>query len=412
MADGVAIYTNMPAQTGLSQLGDALLRGSGDYANIQLRKQEQQRQLELEQMRRQQALGDLANNRIYEDERAIKGLDRQKDFMLWQQQQARLRELIDKGLLSEADLADEAKVAAADAADTAYKTKIRGEEETYRAQDQAAADSIGEQVREIYEEMSNVQKGLASIPASPEPPDPAAVDRLARQLAATDKKDYKNEAVRLEYQAMAAKQVAASNVMRWQFAQDAAENYRINLNAYNNRLQALNRQLDDYAKKRIVPRVRPPAVSYQPPPNLPSDAFGLNFDAGAGAAPRVATASDRMEAAGGQPPTAAAPGQQAALAAPAMAPAASTQGAIQRVPGLLSGLMDPTIGQRVGGAVRGAVWNHDFSPLKQDPLMAAGNAIGGFLSDLPPLKPLPRRTPQEVFAAPASARGMLQRAGF
>lgn len=63
----MAIYTNMPAQTGLSQLGDALLRGSGDYANIQLRKQEQQRQLELEQMRRQQALGDLQDQRKYSE---------------------------------------------------------------------------------------------------------------------------------------------------------------------------------------------------------------------------------------------------------------------------------------------------------------------------------------------------------
>lgn len=50
----------MPAVTGLSQLGDALLKGSGDYANIKLRKQR-------EDEARAQMLADLADQRRYSE---------------------------------------------------------------------------------------------------------------------------------------------------------------------------------------------------------------------------------------------------------------------------------------------------------------------------------------------------------
>lgn len=111
----------MPAQTGLSQLGDALLRGSGDYANIQLRRQAEERQ-------RAQQLADLQGSRQYAEGqdtlRRTNNLADAKTATLFAQRLEALKQAVSLGLMAATDIGN---VAVEDAALAKLAAKMAGD---------------------------------------------------------------------------------------------------------------------------------------------------------------------------------------------------------------------------------------------------------------------------------------------
>lgn len=305
----------MPAQTGLTQLGDALLRGSGDYANIQLRRQQEERL-------RNNQLTDLADARRYGEQQANAGVERQKGMLTWQQRQARIRELIALGFLAEADAANEEAVAFADAAATGRTAGMRKESDDSDKEAKVYVNDIARQLKDLDTETKDVQGKLSAIPDAPVPPTTAEVDRLAKQIAAREKADYKNDAVRMQFQETARAQLEKKAQMDLYFLQQKAETYRQILQGSRLRFDALNSQLSDFARRKILPTIKPPPAA--------SPVSGLAAPQTSG--PREASPEERAAAAGG----AAGPPTTTAMASPA------------------ESLQDPSQYGGVIGAMRGA----------------------------------------------------------
>lgn len=288
----------MATSTGLSQLGQALMQGTGDYANIQLRRQAEERA-------RAQQIADLQDQRRYAEGQQAAGISRQKELALWQARQARIQELITKGFLAQADAADDMKVAAADAAEQARSGTARTQADTARVNMQDSANSLGQQLNELYDAAEQVQTKLASIPTAPRRPDPRQIEQTAVQLATEAGEDPANDAVRVKYRGAAEKILSDAAMRDFFIAQEASDALKVSLNGYSTQIAAITNRLGSYEKMGIVPTITPPAAALQqdfgaPPPQ-----------------PRVATPEERAAAAGMVP--------QASVAAPVPSPAAALQ---------------------------------------------------------------------------------------
>lgn len=288
----------MPAQTGLSQLGDALLRGSGDYANIQLRRQQEDRQ-------RVNQLADMENARRYSEGQAEKGVDRQKEMFTWQQKQARIRELIALGFLSEADAADEEAVAFAYALAKARTSAQVHEADEYAKQEKAYVNDIARQAKDEQDKIGKYQDELAAIPSEPVPPTEKEIDKLARRLAKEAGVDYDKDAERARFQLAAIKSLKEDALTSVFLQQKRADTIRILINGSNQRLQAYDSQLSDFARRKILPTIKPPPAT-APTAGLAAPASALRE------APPEVTA----RAAGGSPPAPAGVGASTALPNP------------------------------------------------------------------------------------------------
>lgn len=243
-----------PQPTGLQQLGEVLTKGSGDYANIQLQRQAEDR-------RRAQQLADLQDQRLYGEQQASRGIDRQKELLLWQQQQARIRELINKGLLTEADSQDAEKVAAADMADAQETTRMRGQKVSRDKDAQKYVNTLGKQANDIQDEIAATVAALNAIPKSPTAPSAQEVNALAKRMATEAKVDYNNTAIRQQFQSDAEAKLQERNDYKFALAQQAAKGYQDSLSGSRYRLDSITRQLTDMAKQDYFPSGSPPEAS-------------------------------------------------------------------------------------------------------------------------------------------------------
>jgi hypothetical protein len=270
----------MATSTGLSQIGNALAQGAGDYANIQLRRQAEERQ-------RAQQLADLQDQRAYNEGQQGAAVGRQKELALWQARQQRIQELISKGFLAQADAADDAKIAAADLAEQTRSGNERTRADTGLTNMQASANALGEQVNQLYDASAQVQARLASIPTSPRRPDPRQVEAMAIQMATEAGENPQSDAVRAKYLPAAQKALEGAAMQEFFIAQEAADALKVSLQGYNSQISAITSRLGQYERSGIVPTVSAPP---------PSAAFQQDF--GAPSQPRRATPEEQAAAAG------------------------------------------------------------------------------------------------------------------
>ena len=401
---------NYPQPTGLQQLGDTLLRGSGDYANIQLQRQQEER-------RRAQQVADLQDQRKYSEGRQ----DVARSLSLEDEERRRAQQvddqtyqiLLKEGWLKPNDATNPVAIAAAADRRQQHIDKQMADEQAMRGNAAGRASAI----EAARDELRQKATELNAILQEPEPePNPAEVVKMAVALAKQglkpDEQPKENEIAEQYPAALAA--IRERDGAAWYRRKEDARLQAQLLRAQASDLSAESNTLAN--RFGVVGAPVPAPAAPQAP--LSSDAFGLTFNDGAAQAPAPAPGNPtksffqvmRDELAKRNPP----PAPPGAIQDPSLAPAYSPLGAIQRIPALLQGVSGaPTPFQRVGGGLRGILQgDFNFSPLAQDPLIAGGNAIGNYLGQLPPLRPLPPRTPKQVFANPVSAQGMLQRAGF
>lgn len=399
----------MPASTGLSQLGQALAQGSGDYANIQLQRQADER-------RRVQQLQDLQDARSYAEDRF--NLER----LLSLEDEARKRRqgvddatiniLLKEGWLSPTDVRDPIAVqAAADARQERIGSQLKREGEL-PARLQAEADYLGEQDVKLAE----AEAALTEMLNSPQPSQPsqAEVMNLARQK--TGKATPSVEEIEAQIP-VALKEIEQERFQRWYMDKEDA---KAQIPLLRNQRTVLRQSLSGLLQQGIVPsRNRPPAPLAQlenPVPARsaanPLESFTSVLEGQVPPAPQGEAASNYNYPA----LSVAGLGERAGITADAFSAERLGQAPMNIL--AAPGRMIDTAG-RYGGALTRGLLVGDYSVPEKGVVTQAGEALGSLMApkiapgdymseararllNLPrspdPLPKLPEYTPTSMFA--------------
>lgn len=345
--------------TGLSQLGDQLLRASGDYANIKLRKQSEAEQ-------RAQSLADLADQRRYSEGRQdIERGNRMQDTAQLAQMNQRfeaLQRAQQLGLIAATDLGNMAaenlalgELAKREGAEAARKTQMRE-----RAQ--SRVDSNAVQMQSIMEKIAEDERIASSQPEINPIELRAEQERLAR-LANPDKKQISDADIAGQYNA-AMESYEKKLMMDW-----AKRTQEAKINAQNNKMilrglaEENNQLLQLYGTVGDVPRTMQqssPAAVLSAPRSDPMAAFKSTI------APPAPAATPTAQPSSGQYPV------------------TSLMGLAERAPPIQDVLAAPgqaidAIG-RYGGAGLQGLLSGDFSVPETGPVTMAGNKLGSMFS--------------------------------
>lgn len=282
-----------PQPTGLQQLGDVLLRSSGNYANLQLRRQDEER-------RRAQQLADLQDNRRFAvEQRGVeRGLMLEDEARRRRQgvDDATLNILLKEGWLKPTDAKNPEAIAAAADARQARLNTTREREGKLPDKLQQEADYLGKQDVELATAEAALNAKLSE--AAPPMPSQAEVRREAIRSLNLAPGTVPTDADINAAMPAALEAIKQDRLIRWSMEKEDTKN-QIQLLRYQ-RTQ-LRQSLGQLLQRGFVPD--------RPPPSGPA----------AGLAPpqpalRPATAAEADEAAGVTPPPAPPP---AANAAPA-----------------------------------------------------------------------------------------------
>jgi len=187
----------MPAQTGLTQLGDQLLRASGDYANMKVRKQR-------EDEARAQALADLADQRQYGEAQGQRArTDRMADATKVAQFNSRfeaLQRAMKLGLIAATDIGnlEVENVALKELAGREQAETTRKEEMRKRAQ--VRVDKNAKTAKSIMDQIADDEQTLRSRPEVDDKKLEEEKERLAR-LANPGKKQISKEDIEGQHNA-------------------------------------------------------------------------------------------------------------------------------------------------------------------------------------------------------------------
>lgn len=380
-------------QTGLTQLGNALLQGSGDYANIQLRRQAEERQ-------RAQQIADLQDQRRYaEDQRSLERNQRIDD--------ATLQVLLSEGWLKPTDARNPQAIQAAADARQKRLGVTREREEALPGKLQSEADYLGKQEAEL----AAAEDALNAVLSEPQPAPPTQAEVRNLAIRKTGKK-VPSDAEINDMMGAAAEEIMNQRYLRWSMDKEDA---KVQIPLLRSQRMSLRQSLSGLLQQGFVPNRTPP----------PTPAASLNMPPAGG---RVATPAERAAAAGIVP--------AASATAPSPAQALQSQdyggimGALPNLRGAGTILSDP-IGageialrsaaavparalnfiaggsRRVaeGNAERDAAmadaitrFNAPAAPLPANPFWGGNiNAPGRTLSPLPPMQPIQRKSPAFQF---------------
>lgn len=294
-------------QTGLQQLGDTLLKGSADYANIKMRR-------DAEERARMRQLADLAdqrdyaerkqlsdreyaekqknNDRLYAEQLVLNGIARAAALEEVASRRERINALVAKGLLTmeAADADDEAKILEASAVDQGRTQEAYKQGQEQRVARQEEADRLGAQADDLNEKINETQRKLDSIPRQPAAPSERAILIRAREMAAAAKEDVKSQEVIARYAQAARAELEAKANQIFALSLEVADDYKISLQADNARLNRVSMNLASLASgpQAVSPRRKPPA---NPAGSLQSSEFSSPEVTHGGAAPASAAGS-------------------------------------------------------------------------------------------------------------------------
>jgi len=345
--------------TGLSQIGDQLLRASGDYANIKLRKQQEDEQ-------RARALADLADQRQYSEfrgdvERGNRMTDatqlanmNQRFDALQRAQRLGLIAATDLGKIEVENLAL-MELAKREAAEVAQKdaAKIRAQERVDR--NATTAKSITDQIAED-ERIANSSPQIDPVELRREQ------ERMAR-LANPDKKQISQSDIDGQYNAA----ITALNEklgMEWmQRMQEAKINIQNNKILLRSLMDENNQLAQMFGVVGDVPAtpMQTPAAMLAPPQSNgdPMAAFkGMSAPPPASMAPPAQAPTDFSF------------------------PATSVRGLAERAPAVIAApgtLLDKAV--MGGSGVARGLWDGNYTnSIQRGPTQAIGESIGSFLS--------------------------------
>lgn len=323
---------NYPQPTGLQQLGDVLMKGSGDYANIQLQRKAEER-------RRAQQLADLQDQRQFAVEQ--RGIER--GFALTDEERRRAQALQDatvgtlikEGWLKPTDARNpEAIKVAADARQARVGAGLEREGQL-PGRLQEEADYLGKQDVELAAAESQLNAQL-SAPEPGEPSQQEVAQRAILSLRTPGNPVPKDSDIAAAMPAAKAA-IMQDRYMRWSMAKEDA---KMQIQLLRTQRTALRQSLGALLQQGFTPNRPPPPVQAlsNPGPSLrPASAAEASAAAGgattqspAGTAPSGTLSFEDINAASRGAPEAALPAlrqaktsmlanQYAALDAPALA---------------------------------------------------------------------------------------------
>lgn len=371
---------NYPQATGLQQLGDVLMKSSGDYANLQLRRQDEER-------RRAQQLADLQDQRQF----AVDQRDVERGLMLSDEERRRgqavndatLSVLLKEGWLKPTDAKNPEAIAAAADARQARLNATREREGKLPDKLQQEADYLGGQDVDLASREAALDAKISAPP--PGPPSPAEVRRTAIRMLNKAPGEIPTDKEIADALPAAAEAITDARVQQWLMAKEDAKN-QIQLLRYQR--TALRQSLSQLLQQGFVPNRAPP----------PGPAAGLSAPS---PALRPATAAEAEAAAGVSPPPADPAPVSAAAPSPALSPATSLLGIAQRAPAaapVVGGVLRDTVAlpgramdavSRYGTAGLRGLWNGDFSVPEAGPVELSGRSLGSLLAPDPYAAPSP-----------------------
>lgn len=373
----------MASPTGLSQLGDALLRGSGDYANIQLRRQAEERA-------RAQQLADLQDQRRYSEGQR----DIQRGMAL---EDTTISVLIKEGWLKPTEARDPLAVQAAADRRQVEVDKQQAREADLPAKLQGEADYYGKQDAALAAEVARVTAKLNEPQPGPPAATDAAVQNLAKELAGS------SDLKAIQQQVPAAQEMLyKQSYIEWKMGVDEA---KAQIPLLRSQQTALHQVLGPLLQRGFVPnRPPPPAATLTPGAGAPSADPLAGF--------RAEIEKKRQAAAAATPPaTPSNFGGAMGLVEPgsvlrevASNPAAALEVGGRAALGVPASILNFAAGgesrvaqgnaereAEMAGALR--AFNAPAAPLPANPFWQ-----GNFMPALPPLKPLQPRPPALQFA--------------
>jgi len=444
---------NYPQSTGLQQLGDVLMKGSGDYANVQLQRQAEER-------RQAQRLAEMQDQRRFlTEQRGVERGYKLSDEQRRQEQavedarfEARLASLARAaklGLFSERDLG---KIEVEDAA-LAKLAEREGTERTRLDETLAGAQSelnrlasdrdlLSEKEQEIAGRLRDLQQAYNATAemAQPMPVTREAVELKAAELArAADVKLATEPSKRgrqlAPYLGQAEEALNKEALLPAVLAQNRLKSISNQYNslvreqgAVSDQVRNIRQTMSDLQRQFPIAPVRAART-----PAQAIDLSGVDTDTDVTEVPPgLVTPQDREsvrdQLRGPQqpppPPPPPPPGTDTqALVDPSLAPATSIKGIGQRLPSLVPEFLAVPgraidTGSRLAAAGLRGLWEGDFTVPQYGPVELAGQEIGRRLSNKPlpgdymsaerarvlglqrssDLPPLPPRTPSSAFA--------------
>lgn len=376
----------MPAQTGLSQLGNALLQGSGDYANIQLRRQQEERQ-------RAQQIADLQDQRAY----AAGQRDIERNLAM---DTATIEILLKEGWLKPTDVRNPEAVRAAADARQVRMDETRTREAALPQKFQQEADYLGEQDVALAQVENELSQRLSE--PQPGPPSPAEVRQIAIRMT---RKPVPSDQEINDMIPAATEAIMSDRMTRWLMDKEDAKNQ---IQLLRSQRTALRQSLGGLLQQGFVPNRTPPppSVSLQAPSSGPRRATPEEAAAAAGvgqSAPApVAAPAIPAEYGGIMGLTGSAPAMGAALSDPVGALEIGARTALSpaaRMLNLFSGGQrraaegDVARAAEMAGAVER--FNQPSRPILNVPsFMNYSPTPRQALTDLPPLPPLRKAASQ------------------
>lgn len=414
-----------PQPTSLQQLSDVLLKGSGDYANIQLQRQAEDR-------RRAQALADLQDQRRYSSE------DRRTTALFASRLDA-LRRAAALGLISATDLGNMAiedaalaKLAQKEATDAQRKDDALVNAQTELNQLASDRDSLLKKDQEIADRIRKLQEDYT---ATADLAEPAPITREAVLQKAAD-------LARLARVKLATVEPKRSEQLAAYIgqAEDALQKESLGPALLaQQRIKSISSQYNSLVREQatVVDQVRnvrqtmadlqrqfpiAPVRTQAPSVILTSPTAPSNTPAPAIASPAEREAARRIAAGIPENPPPPPPAIPSSAGASTLAPATSIKGFAQRLPQIAPeflaapGRAFDTAGRYATAGVRG-LWEGDFTVPQKGLVQLAGEGFGELLApkiepgdymsaerakllglrrSLDPLPPLPP-SPQSVF---------------
>lgn len=272
---------NYPQATGLQQLGDVLMKSSGDYANIQLRRQAEER-------RRAQQLADLQDSRQFAvDQRGIERrlmLEDEERRRVQAVDDATLSVLLKEGWLKPTDAKNPGAITAAADARQARLSVTRERDGKLPDKLQQEADYLGKQDVELAAAESALNAKLSE--PEPGPPSPAEVRVLAIRMLNKAPGVVPTDVEINDAMPGAQAAIMQDRFLRWSMGKEDAKNQ---VQLLRSQRTALRQSLGALLQQGFVPNRAPPS---SPSSSLSAPAPAL----------RPATAAEADEAAGVTPP--------------------------------------------------------------------------------------------------------------
>lgn len=405
---------NSYPNTGLTQLGDALLRGTGDYANIRLRQQH-------EDDRRAQRLADLADARQF----ATGQFNKQRGLALEDEARRRSQKvddetyqiLIKEGWLKPIDATNPGAIAVAADNRQKYIDKERMTEGTALENAQAELNSLAadraslalkdadlnSKIQSLQQDFETASERSEMVVPTQKMIDAEAV-RLATaagvKLATKEPKrsaqlaNYAADAERRMTQAAGMAAISAQNKLR--AIQSQFQTVVREKTATTNQLQVVRSAIADLTRQFKLAPVR---TNDSPAKTLSAPSDGDEYSEGAVVVPAGGSPADFIQhvrtAVAGNRPTVAAPSipsvPQVVPQRSDRAPATSILGMAQRLPPARELAMAPANilaapGRAIDVAGRGisaglqGIWNGDYSVPDRGLIERAGTGIGSLIA--------------------------------